>query len=79
MMTVMSCALAAQSIPAFADASSAQKEQVERAHKMVSEMVKTDDGCRAMCEAMISNRKSKKMMCEMLAKDSEAVKMIKGK
>ena len=79
MMTVMSCALAAQTIPAFADATTAQKDQIERARKEVREAVKTEDGCKAMCEEMMKNSKSKKMMCEMIAKDPEAMKMIKGK
>jgi hypothetical protein len=79
MMTVMSCAFAAQTIPAFADATSAQKEQIERARKEVRDAMKTEDGCKAMCEEMMKNDKSKKMMCEMIAKDPEAMKMIKGK
>ncbi len=79
MMTALSCVFAAQTMPAFADATTAQKELKEKANKMVSEMVKTDDGCMAMCEAMMKNDKSKKMMCEMIAKDPEAMKMIKGK
>jgi len=79
MMTVMSCALAAQTIPAFADATTAQKEQMEKANKMVTEMVKTEEGCKAMCDAMMKNEKSKKMMCMMIAKDPEAVKMVNGK
>ena len=79
MMTVMSCALAAQTIPAFADATSAQKDQIERARKEVREAVKTEEGCKAMCEEMMKNDKGKKMMCEMIAKDPEAMKMLKAK
>ena len=79
MMTVMSGALVAQITPALADASTAQREQIERARKEVREAVKTDEGCRAMCEEMMKNGHAKKMMCEMIAKDPEAMKMLKGK
>ena len=79
MMTVMSCAFAAQTIPAFADATTAQRAQIESTRKEVRETMKTDEGCKAMCEEMMKNDKSKKMMCEMIAKDPEAMKMIKGK
>ena len=71
-------ALAAQTIPAFADATSAQKEQIERARKEVSEALKTDEGCRAMCEEMMKHDKTKRMMCELVAKDPEAMKIIQG-
>ncbi len=79
MMTLMSCAFAAQTIPAFADATSAQRAQIEQARKEVREAAKTDEGCKAMCEEMMKNDKSKKMMCEMMMKDPEAMKMMKGK
>jgi hypothetical protein len=79
MMTVMSCALAAQTIPAFADATEAQKQQIESARKEVRSALKTEEGCKAMCEEMMKDGKAKKMMCEMIAKDPEAMKMIKGK
>ncbi len=79
MMTVMSCALAAQTIPAFADATPAQRDQIERSRKEMREAVKTEEGCKAMCEEMMKNDKSKKMMCEMIAKDPEAMKMLKAK
>lgn len=79
LMTALSCALAAQTIPAFADATGAQKQQIEQARKEVGEAIKTEEGCKAMCEEMMKNDKSKKMMCEMIAKDPEAVKIIKGK
>lgn len=78
-MTLASCALAAQTLPAFADATSAQREQIERARKDVREAVKTEEGCKAMCEEMMKNDRTKKMMCEMIAKDPEAMKMLKGK
>lgn len=79
MMTALSCAFAAQTLPAFADATGAQKQQIELARKEFDEAVKTDEGCKAMCDAMMKHEKSKKMMCEMMAKDPECVKMIKGK
>ena len=79
MLTAMSCAFAAQTLPAFADATTAQKRQIEQARQEVREAVKTDEGCKAMCEEMMKNAKSKKMMCEMITKDPEAMKMIKGK
>jgi hypothetical protein len=78
-MTVMSCAIAAQTLPAFADATSAQKEQIQQARTAVSEAVKTDEGCKVMCEEMMKHEKSKKMMCEMVAKDPECMKMMKSK
>lgn len=79
MMTAMSCAFAAQTIPAFADASDAQRQRIEQARIAVSEAVKTDEGCKAMCEEMMKHEKSKKMMCEMIAKDPECMKMMKAK
>ena len=77
MMTALTCAFAAQTIPAFADATSAQKEQIETARKSVGESMKTDEGCKAMCEEMMKHAKAKKMMCEMMIKDPEAMKMMK--
>lgn len=79
MLTVMSCALAAQTMPARADAPAAQKQQIEQARLAVREAVKSDDGCQAMCDEMMKHEKTKKMMCEMMAKDPEAMKMMKGK
>jgi hypothetical protein len=79
MMTVMSFALAAQTMPAFADATTAQKQQIEQARAAVREAVKTEEGCAAMCEEMMKDKKSKAMMCEMMMKDPEAMKMMKDK
>lgn len=79
MMTVMGCAFAAQTLPALADATTAQKQQIEQARTAVREAVKTDEGCKAMCEEMMKNDKAKKMMCDMIAKDPEAMKMMKNK
>ena len=67
MMTALSCAFAVQTIPAFADATAAQKEQIENSRKSVGETLKTDDGCKAMCEEMMKHEKAKKMMCEMMS------------
>lgn len=77
MMTALTCAFAAQTMPAFADATSAQKEQIERAHKELQEALKTDEGCKAMCDAMMKDKKAKMMMCEMVMKDPECMKMMK--
>ena len=79
MMTVMSCAFAAQTIPAFAGPTEAQKQQIERSRKEVREAVKSEEGCKAMCEEMTKNGRTKKMMCEMICKDPEAMKMMKGR
>ena len=79
MMTALTCAFAAQTLPAFADATTAQKEQIEKARNEVVEAVKTEEGCKAMCEEMMKHKSSKKMMCEMMAKDPEAMKMLKEK
>ena len=76
-MTAMSCVFAMPTMTAFADATSAQKEQIERASKEVSEAIKTDEGCKAMCEAMMKDKKAKKMMREMVMKDPECMKMMK--
>ena len=77
MMTALTCAFAAQTMPAFADATSAQKEQIARAQKEVQEAVKTDEGCKAMCEAMMKEKKAKMMMCEMMMKDPDCMKVLK--
>ena len=79
MMTALSCAFAAQTLPAFADATAAQKQQIEQTRKDVGEAVKTEEGCKAMCEEMMKHAKAKKMMCEMMSKDSECMKMLKAK
>ena len=79
MITAMGCAFAAQSVTVFADATNAQKEQIEKARKEIVEAVKTDEGCKAMCEEMMKHKSAKKMMCEMMAKDPEAMKMMKDK
>ena len=64
-------------MPVFADATSAQKEQIERAQKEIHEAVKTDQGCKAMCEAMMKEKKAKMMMCEMMMKDPDCMKVLK--
>jgi hypothetical protein len=75
----LTCAVA-QTLPVFADATGAQKQQaIEETAKSVRESLKTEEGCKAMCAEMMHNEKSKKMMCEMIAKDPECMKMIKGK
>lgn len=79
MMTALTCAFAAQTMPAFADASPEQKAQLERAQKEVQEAVKTDEGCKAMCETMMKEKKTKMMMCEMMKKDPECMKMMMKK
>lgn len=71
------CILAAQTIPAFADATEADREQIELMRKGVRESVKVDEGCKAMCEEIMRDDKAKKKMCEMLAKDPEARKLLK--
>jgi len=78
MMTALSCAFAAQTLPAFADATTAQKAQIEKARTEVATAVKTDEGCKAMCEEMMKHKSSKRMMCAMMGKDPEAMKMMKG-
>jgi len=78
-MTVLACAFFAQTLPASADATTAQKQQIEKARGEIDEAVKTDEGCKAMCEEMMKHKSSKKMMCEMIAKDPECVKMMKEK
>ena len=77
MMTALTCAFAAQTMPAFADATGAQKEQIERANKEVQEALKTEEGCKAMCDAMMKDKKAKMMMCEMMMKDPDCVMMMK--
>ena len=78
-LTAIGCAFAAQTVPVFADATGAQKQQIEEAQKSVREVLKTDEGCKAMCQEMMGNSKSKKMMCQMIAKDAECMKMINAK
>jgi len=77
MMTAMSCVFAMPTMTAFADATNAQKERIERASKEVSEVIKTAEGCKAMCEAMMKDKKAKMMMCDMVMKDPECQKMMK--
>jgi hypothetical protein len=79
MITAMGCAFAAQTLPAFADATGADKQQISQAQMAMDEALKSDEGCKAMCEGIMKNDKSKKMMCEMMAKDPDAIKMMKEK
>lgn len=79
LLTAMTCAFAAPTMPAFADATSAQKAQIERAHKEFQEAIKTNEGCKAMCEAMMKDRKAKGMMCDLMMKDPECMKIMKVK
>jgi hypothetical protein len=77
MLTVTSCAIAAQTITAFGDATEAEKEQIELALNHVRKAVNVDGGCKAMCEELMKNEKTKKILCEMISKDPEARKMVK--
>jgi hypothetical protein len=79
MITAMGCAFAAQTLPAFADATGPQKQQIEQAQLAVREAMGTEEGCTAMCQEVMKNDKSKKMMCEMMAKDPDAMKMMNNK
>jgi len=73
------CIVMGQTLPALADMTSAQRQQIERARSEVREAIKTDEGCKAMCEEILSHKKSKKMLCEMMKNDPEAMKMMKMK
>jgi hypothetical protein len=77
MITLTSCVIAAQTITAFGDATEAEKEQIELARNHVRKAVNVDEGCKAMCEELMKNDKTKKIICEMISKDPEARKMIK--
>lgn len=76
--TALTCLFAAQTLPALADASAAQK-QIEQTRAAVRETLKTEAGCSAMCQEMMNNKKSKKMMVEMIKADPAAMKMIMAK
>ena len=47
------------------------------ATKTKQNQIKTDEGCKAMCDAMMKEKKAKMMMCEMMMKDPECMKMMK--
>jgi hypoxanthine-guanine phosphoribosyltransferase len=79
LITLTSCIFAAQTIPSFADATEAEKEQIELARKAVSKAVEVDEGRVILIEEIMKNGKAKKLVCEMLAKDPEAVKLIVAK
>ena len=79
LLTTLGCLLVAQTTSSFADSTSAQKEQIERARTTVREVIKTEAGCKAMCEEMMANKKAKKTMCEMMKCDPESMKMMKTK
>ena len=68
MVAALGGAFAAQMLPAFADATSAQKQQIEQARQAVRSALKTEEGCRAMCLEIINNKKSNMMICEMMEK-----------
>ncbi len=77
LLTLTSCVLAAQTIPVLADATEAEREQIELSRKAVRASVKVDEGCKAMCEEIMKDDKAKKMICEMLSKDPEARRLLK--
>lgn len=77
LLTLLSCAFAAQTMPAFADATGAQKAQFDRTAKEVQTALSTDEGCKVMCETMMGSPKAKAMMCDMIKKDPECMKMMK--
>jgi hypothetical protein len=79
LITLTSCAFAAQTIPAFADATEAEREQIELARTEMRKAVAVEEGCKTLCEEILKNEKAKKLMCEMLSKDPEAVKLIVAK
>ncbi len=68
--------MALASIPAHADKTIADNDRLMAQRAQVAEIVKTDDGCKMMCDEMMKNPKSKKMMCDMVMKDSECMKMM---
>ena len=78
MMTALSCAFAAQTMPAFAD-DQALQQRLQVTREQVRGMLKKPENCKVMCEEMMKNKNAKKMMCEMMMKDPEAMKMMKGK
>lgn len=79
MLTAVGCFFAAQTMPAFADASAAQTQRIEQARMAFREAVKSKEGCSAMCQEMMNNKKSKKMMVMMIKSDPEAMKMLTAK
>lgn len=78
LLTAVSCVFAVQTTTAFADMSSAQRQIID-AQKIVREVLKTEEGCKAMCDEILANKKAKKMLCEAMKKDPAAVKMITEK
>jgi len=78
-LTAISCAFAAQTTTVFADMSSAQRQQIDSARAAVREVIKTKEGCKAMCEELMANKKSKAMLCDMMKNDPQAMKTITGK
>lgn len=77
LLTVVSCFFAAQSVPVLADATTAQKEQIARAREQVRQAIKTDEGCRAICEEIMRSKKARKVMADMMKSDPETMKMMK--
>lgn len=74
-LAMMSCLLISSSLPLLADKTindiDRQKMQTDAAL-----MLKTDEGCKIMCEEVMKNKKSKKMCMEMMMNDPECSKMM---
>ena len=76
MITAMSWLLTAQTMPAHADATSAQKELIARTREQVREVIKTDEGCRAICHEMMQSKKARQMMWRMMKADPNSRAMM---
>ena len=63
-------------LPVYADKTINDNDRLNALRTKVSEVMKTDDGCKMMCDEMMKNPKSKKMMCESVMNDSECMKMM---
>ena len=74
-LALMSCLLVSSTLPVLADKTINDNDR-QKMRTEASSMLKTDEGCKIMCEEVMKNEESKKMCLEMMMNDPECVKML---
>lgn len=74
-LALMSCLFVSITLPVLADKTINDNDRQKMRTEAVN-MLKTDEGCKIMCEEVMKNEKSKKMCLEMMMNDPECEKML---
>lgn len=64
-------------VPVHADKTVEANDRMKAEQTQVAEIMKTDEGCKMMCEEMMKTPKGKKMMRETVMNDPESMKMMR--